>query len=440
MKGKIWIAGILVVLLLSIPTAVFAAGWSKRSEGHRWVVRGEVIAIAPPALTVQTTDGPIVVTTGESTRFRIRGVDDPSLEDVQVGDQVICVGRRSVDGFHAFVVVVKSETSPILIAGQVISVEGNGITIDTPTGGSVLIRTDAETRFRLPGVEEPGPDDIEIGSLIGAAGRWEEEGVFHASFVFVPRMVERRGRVTGEVVGIEGDTLTIRTSGGRQARLFTDEATAIHALGIEEATLADVHIGDRVTAEVRLEEGKPYAEQVVVWPRQPARLGGEVAATEGTTIVLETPHGTVRVLTDGSTLFRAPGIEEPTFSDIQVGDRIGCDGEWEDEATFHALLVAVRRGEAVPGRRGAIRGRALSVGTDRLTVGTSRGPVTVIVDEETAIRVPGIEAPTLADIRPGEVVRARGQWNEDGSLQAAEVAVLGGEGKPPHGSAGPKGR
>ncbi|HEY76635.1 MAG TPA: hypothetical protein G4O00_10735 [Thermoflexia bacterium] len=440
MKGKRWIVWLfLTIFLLMIPSTALAAGQTGRLEGRRWVVRGEVTAVTPPTLTVQTDSGPVVVMTDGNTRFRIPGVSDPSLEDIQVGDHVICAGRRGEDGFHAVVVVVVDpEARAARVGGQVVSVDGSDISISTPAGESILIRTDADTRFRIPGVEDPGPDDVEVGSLIGAAGKWEEDGVFRASIVVVPRAAERRGRVTGEVVGIEGTTLVLQTKGGRQARLITDEGTAFHVPGVEGAALADVNVGDRVTAEVMLKEGVLYATQVVVWPEQPARLGGEVAAIDGATIVLETPHGTVQVLTDGSTIFRVPGVEDPSLVDVQVGDRVGCGGEWKDEGTFHASVVVVRRGRPAPGRSGTVRGRVLSVGGDRLTVGTSRGPVTVIADEGTTIRVPGVEHPTLSDIHPGDVVGARGRWNEDGSLQAEGVAVLGGGERPPHGSGGPK--
>ena len=72
--------------------------------------------------------------------------------------------------------------------------------------------------------------------------------------------------------------------------------------------------------------------------------------------------------------------------------------------TIATLAVAVRRQDGQPGQRGKARGRAISVGSDQLTIGTSQGPITVLVDEETVIRVPGVENPTLADIHSGDLV------------------------------------
>jgi hypothetical protein len=71
-----------------------------------------------------------------------------------------------------------------------------------------------------------------------------------------------------------------------------------------------------------------------------------------------------------------------------------------------------------------VRGRAITVGVDSLVVGTAHGPVTVLVDDETEFRVPGVDEPSLADVGEGAQVGARGTWNENGSLQATGVAVM----------------
>ncbi|HHS98595.1 MAG TPA: hypothetical protein ENK08_12020 [Chloroflexi bacterium] len=426
-KGKVWIAGLLLALfLLTLPATAFAAAQPDPPDRHRRAVRGEVTAVTPPTLVVQTTTGPVVVTTDENTRFRIPGVENPSLEDIQVGDHVVCILRWREQGtVAALVAVVNPDRQGERVGGQVLSVEGSDITIHTFGGETVVVHTDSETRFRIPGVEDPGPDDIEVGSLIGAVGERGEDGVFRARLVVVPRTAARRGRVTGEVMGIEGTTLVLQTKGGREVRLLTDEETVFHVPGVETPSLEDVHVGNRVTAEVVLREGVLYAAQVIVWPHQPARLRGKVTAIEGRSLLLETPYGQVRVLTDDSTMFRIPGVENPSLDDVRVGDHVGCGGEWKNEKTFHASVVVVQRDRPAAGQPGVVRGRALAVDGDRLTVGTARGPVTVVTGQGTTIHVPGVESPSLADIQTGDRVTARGQWNEDGSLQAEEIAVMG---------------
>jgi len=341
-----WMIGLLlIVLLVGTTGTAAAAGKTDQPNWQGKAIRGEVIAVAPPTLTVQTPGGPVVVVTGEGTRFRVPGVGNATLSDIEVGDYVVCLGRRGAGVFRAGVVaVVEPEARFDRVGGQVVSVDGSDITINTLSGESVVIHTDADTVFRIPGIEDPGPDDIEVGSVIGAAGRRGEDGVFYASLVVVPRKAQRQGRVNGEVAGIEGTTLIFQTRGGRQVRLLTDEATAFHVPGVENPSLDDVHVGDRVTVQVQMREGVLYAAVVVVWPERPARLAGEVTAVEGSTLTLETPRGTVRVLTDSSTIFRVRGVENASLDDVRVGDRVVCGGTWEDEGAFRASVVVVPRG------------------------------------------------------------------------------------------------
>jgi hypothetical protein len=134
----------------------------------------------------------------------------------------------------------------------------------------------------------------------------------------------------------------------------------------------------------------------------------------------------VDVLADEDTVFRVPGVEEPGLDDIKVGDRVVVGGSWESESTFHAIAVGVVGGRSA-GTRGAVRGRVASIGEGRFVVGTARGPVTVIVDEETRIHVPGVDDAGLDDIEEGAVVNVLGTWNDDGTLQALIVRV--GEGR-----------
>jgi hypothetical protein len=56
-----------------------------------------------------------------------------------------------------------------VLRGEVTAIDGTTLSVKTPRG-EVTVLTDEHTRFRLPGVEDPGVDDLEIGEIIGAAG------------------------------------------------------------------------------------------------------------------------------------------------------------------------------------------------------------------------------------------------------------------------------
>jgi RNase P/RNase MRP subunit p29 len=58
-------------------------------------LRGEVINVDAEGgtLIVETDRQEITVVTDENTRYRIAGLEDPSLDDIQIGDQIIATGR-----------------------------------------------------------------------------------------------------------------------------------------------------------------------------------------------------------------------------------------------------------------------------------------------------------------------------------------------------------
>jgi RNase P/RNase MRP subunit p29 len=309
------------------------------------------------------------------------------------------------------------------VRGTVVAVAGNTLTVRTPRE-EVAVVVDADTIFRIPGVRDAEPDDVETGDLVGAAGEWTADGSLEARLIVVLRRPRRAGRLIGEVTAVQGTTLTISTRGGREVVLETDDETTFVVPGVADATLSDVHVGDRVVVQGHAQGEAPYARVVVVLPASPARLTGRISDVAGQTLVLETQGGTVRVVTEAGTLFQIPAVDDPTLADIREGDGVVCGGEWEDHTTFRALLVAVRRRSPAPGRTAVIRGRVTAVDGERLTLGTARGPLVVLVDEGTSIRVPGVEDPALTDIQVGDPVAARGQWNEDGTLQAQGILVL----------------
>jgi hypothetical protein len=160
-----------------------------------------------------------------------------------------------------------------------------------------------------------------------------------------------------------------------------------------------------------------------VLPEQAARLTGTLVGIEDSALELATPGGRVEVLIDEGTLWHIPGVEEPDKSDVEVDDRTTAVGVWENEKVFRAVGMAVAR-DRLAGQTGNVRGRAIRVEADWLAVGTLRGPVTVLVDDETQYCVPGVQEADLDNFAAGVAVGVRGTWNGDGTLQANGVALL----------------
>jgi RNase P/RNase MRP subunit p29 len=246
---------------------------------------------------------------------------------------------------------------------------------------------------------------------------------------------DSRGLLRGTVTVIEGATLVIATPQGEQS-VLTNEKTVFLVPGVEAATLADVTLGDYVVVRARpAEDGTLLATAVMVVPagqQGDVVLRGLVTAVEGTTLTVRTRRQRdIAVLTDEQTLFHVPGLEDPTVADVQVGRIVLALGRLEGDESFRAAGVFVVSGAVV--RRHVVHGKVTAVDGQALTVNTPRGKQRVLTDENTRLRMPGVENPvrsaersrrSLADVVPGVWIIAVGRRNEDGSLQARGILAI----------------
>jgi hypothetical protein len=309
------------------------------------------------------------------------------------------------------------------LAGELVAIDDDGtLTVDTRRGPAT-VRVGPETTYRIPGVEQPGVDDLAAGMKVAIKGTLESDGALRAQSVAVPRDAPRRRRVQGKVLAVQDSTVIVRTPRRRRVPVRTDAETEFRVPGTENPSIDDVQVGDRIAGEVVIDDGGVRAALVVVLPEQVAHLKGEVTGIDGTTLEIQTAGGSVNGLTGAETVFRIPGVEDPSLGDVSIGYRVTLVGTWEDEAIFDAVAVAVQMGRQ-PGGRGKVRGRAIDLGTESLVIGTPHGPLTVRVDEQTRYRLPGVDDAGLGDVEPGDLILAGGTWNEDGTLQAAVLAAL----------------
>ena len=435
MSAKLMLAAGATVLSLAIGSVGVAAvlpdtqpGGGRHMEFQGAGVYGTIEDIEGTTVTLTTPGGSVDLITDVNTLYPIPNVEDPSLDDFDIGDAAGAIGwwEEGNSVFHTFVLAQLADDRVLALAGELTEVGDDTLTIEARRG-PVTAGVNDETIYRIKGVEDPDLDDLEIGMKVVVKGTLQPDGTLLAKVVIAAEGGPREGRLRGEVIAIEGDTFTVR-AGRHEIVVLTDETTKFQVPGVENPTIADLEIGDKVAGEGTIDEnGMAKASLVIVLPEDIARLSGKVSAIEGRTLVLDTATGPVNVVTDDDTIFRIRGVDEPSLADVQVGDHVMAAGSWENETTFHAIGVSVVGGQR-PGARGAVRGRAISVDAESIVVGTPRGPVTVFVDDETQYRLPGVEDAGLDDIEVGVVVGAKGMWNEDGSLQATGVAVLGEDG------------
>ena len=193
-------------------------------------------------------------------------------------------------------------------------------------------------------------------------------------------------------------------------------------------------------------------------PAAQAKAVGQIKSISGDTLTLTTDDGkNVSVsLADGVRVVRiAPGQTDLknatpiTPQDLQVGDRVLVRGKASDDAkSLTASAVIVMKGSDVAAKQqqekddwqkrgigGLVSEVDPAAGTVTISVTTLAGSKKVLIqtDKKTVIRryapnsvkFDDAKASKLADIHPGDQVRARGNKNADGTEFAAEEIVSG---------------
>ncbi len=343
------------LVLAGLLLAATGTAWAEE-PAVRAALRGQVVVIEGDTLLVTTPAGEQQrVITSEATRFWIPGTREPSIADIDVGDYIGVWGERNEDGdlVASVAIIVPAELAQrrFVVQGQVKALDGLTITVDTGQGERSVV-TDGSTRFLIPGVEDAGIEDVTVGDPLLALGRPDGEGNLLARVVAIvtPGQV-RRHTIRGLITDIRGDSLSLLTRRG-EVRMDTDGGTVFRIPGVEEPGIDDLEVQDLiiVVGTWNPDEEVFSARAVTLIPRWPSHLRfvrGEVTAIEGRTMVLETLQGEVAVLTNGDTIFRIPGVENPGLDDLQIGDRVGvlAARSEEGEGRLLARVVLVRRAD-----------------------------------------------------------------------------------------------
>jgi RNase P/RNase MRP subunit p29 len=346
---KIVLSLVLATLLLSLGSVAWAA-----EPQQICFLRGQVTAIEGMTLTVKTPEGERQVTTSDETRFRIRGVANPTIANVNVGDYILAKGES--DGIGTFVakavlVMPSQRVGRFIAQGTVTAIEGTTLVLDTLQSEKQV--TTGEAIFWAPDVENPSLADVQIGDQVVALGRPDEGGSLRARLVAIASAEElREHTVRGKVTAVEGQTLVITTREGEKEVVTTSE-THFHVPNVEEPGLDVIEVGCIIAALGQKDDDGTFTAQIVAVARarrlrkmivRRNMVGGEVTAIEGTTLTAETRQGEKTILTDESTRFRIPGVESPSIENIKVGDRIIALGRRNEDGGFVAKVVGVPKG------------------------------------------------------------------------------------------------
>jgi Cu/Ag efflux protein CusF len=241
---------------------------------------------------------------------------------------------------------------PGTVAGQVTSINGNTLDVQSLRGETVQVQTDAQTRFRVPGVPGATITDIKVGDAIAARGQ-RTNNVLHAKGVAV-LPANLRDQVIGKVTSIEGSTLMLEDKDGNSVNVQTTPITLFNSPNNPNASFSDIKVGDMVVvAGVR--QGDTMTAARVGFKTPPARkpgpiVLGAISAVHGSTLTLKQPFGeTLTVNTNASTFVvkrGADGAGAISVSDLRVDDKVMVIGPRSAENTqMDARVIVASQGK-----------------------------------------------------------------------------------------------
>jgi hypothetical protein len=142
------------------------------------LIRGQAVAVTEQTIVVQAGHRERAVTVMPRTRLLSAQGQLDSLRDVHPGAQIIALGQATELGqWIAGLVLVPGPPSLARqgLRGEVVDkdVEAGTLTVETERRGEITVVVNDETRYRIPGVEEPGFADVQVGETVVALGRFE---------------------------------------------------------------------------------------------------------------------------------------------------------------------------------------------------------------------------------------------------------------------------
>ncbi|MBC7237458.1 MAG: hypothetical protein H5T69_16575, partial [Chloroflexi bacterium] len=267
---------------------------------------GRLLSVAEDALSIEAGDQEWAVTVTEETIIRLPGIEEPTLADLKVGKVLSVRGKVLGVGQMEAEVIAPPQRAPRpgnlleqlkrarqlvgTIRGEISALADEGFTVTNPRGALEVV-VNEETRYRIPGVEEPSFADLAVGQLIVVRPVPEEGGL------------NPEDGVTAAVVGV-----------------------------VSEEQMRRIQRGLNLLERLRRLIGG-------------MELRGEVKAIlengEGLyTLAVDTPRGEVTVQATGETKVWI-GRQEASIADVKVGDRVLISGRPDLSCPIHAWRIGV---------------------------------------------------------------------------------------------------
>jgi hypothetical protein len=216
-------------------------------------------------LSLQTTDG--WTRTIDATGAAItKGGQTIAVTALKVDDQINFREARQSDGTY------KITTIEVLVptaSGTVTAVGSGSVTITQSDGSSKTLTLTGSTTYSEAGATV-SKSAVVVGVRISAQGTVDSAGSFTATAITIAP-----SSVQGTVASKTSATIVVTTKAGKTVTIDVSAATKYSVRGVSAPTLANVTVGDRITAAGTLNaDGSLNATTVQAAPNDQPGFGG----------------------------------------------------------------------------------------------------------------------------------------------------------------------
>ena len=191
------------------------------------------------ALSLGTEDGWTRTINVTSSTVITKGGQTVAVDALKVGDQIRFSQTRNADGTYTITAIVVP--TPVA-GGEVTAVDATTITVKGKGGATRVITVNGATVYKL-GSAAGSKADVKVGVRVAAQGT-----VSGDTFTAITVRIQP-AEIGGIVTGKTGDSITVKRGDGSTAVIHVTSKTTYEHKGKDAATLADVAVGDRVSAE-----------------------------------------------------------------------------------------------------------------------------------------------------------------------------------------------
>jgi len=237
-------------------------------------LKGRVTAVQGATISLEVGGEVKAVLTNERTSFYIPEKESATLADIRAGDHVFAIVLRQPGGAllaRQVTVLPADSRGPLSLRGRVIEVGTSTLTVHVGED-QVTIEVTQKTRVRVPGKPQAALSDVCLGDWVFVVGRPTGVHKIEARAIAVlPAVPVERFAVRGEVISVEGTTFSVRDAGYVHT-VLTDSQTRFRIGGVENPSIEDVRVGDRVAILGKPAEGGAILARVVVARGQQSAL------------------------------------------------------------------------------------------------------------------------------------------------------------------------